>query len=97
MLTVEERIVGIADCRYVHQVIGNAPLLTEEGFLREHRIDLVVHGHDMWNSDRLRRFYAEPRRLGTLRLVPYTARISTTEILARIEERFISTPSGREA
>jgi cytidyltransferase-like protein len=87
VLTMEERITAIAGCRYVHEVIPDAPLVIGPEFLREQRIDLVVHGDDMWHSDALQEFYAEPQRLGILRLVPYTAGISTSDIIARIEGR----------
>lgn len=97
VLTMEERMAVIVGCRYVHQVIPDAPLVIQQEFLREHRINLVVHGDDMWDSDDLRKFYAEPRRLGILRLVPYTPGISTTEIIARIEDRVTIVPSAREA
>jgi glycerol-3-phosphate cytidylyltransferase len=92
VLTMDERMTVIAGCRYVHQVIPDAPLIIDQEFLRKHRIDLVVHGDDMQNSDVLQTFYAEPQRLGILRMVPYTAGISTSEIIARIEERFSSIP-----
>ena len=84
---MDERIAVIASYRYVHQIIPEAPLVIQQEFLREHRIGLVVHGDDMRNSDTLQTFYAEPQRLGILRLVPYTARISTIDIIARIEDR----------
>lgn len=97
VLTMDERIAVIASCRYVHQVIPDAPLILGPEFLREHRIDLVVHGDDMRDSQTLQGFYAEPLRLGILRLVPYTGGISTTEIIARIENRVTSVRSAREA
>jgi cytidyltransferase-like protein len=87
VLTMEERIAVIASCRYVQEVIPDAPLVVGRDYLREHRIDLVVHGDDMWHSDALQRFYAEPQQLGILRLVPYTTGISTSDIIARIENR----------
>jgi glycerol-3-phosphate cytidylyltransferase len=88
VLTMDERIVVIASCRYVHEVVPDAPLVLRQDFLREHQIDLVVHGDDMWGSNALREFYAEPHQLGILRLVPYTAGISSSDIIARMEERF---------
>lgn len=96
LLTMQERIAVIACCRYVHEVIPDAPLVIGREYLREHRINLVVHGDDMWHSDALQKFYAEPQRLGILRLVPYTAGISTSDIIARIENR-ISPDSANSA
>jgi glycerol-3-phosphate cytidylyltransferase len=100
VLTMQERIAVISCCRYVHEVIPDAPLVIGRKYLQEHRIDLVVHGDDMWHSDALQKFYAEPQRLGILRLVPYTAGISTSDIIARIENRVSAVanlPDGHRA
>jgi cytidyltransferase-like protein len=87
ILSMQERIAVIESCRYVHEVIPDAPLVIDRDYLEEHKIDLVVHGDDLHSSDVLGPFYAEPDRLGILRLVPYTEGISTSEIIARIADR----------
>ena len=87
ILSMPERIAVIESCRYVDEVIPDAPLVIDGNYLEEHDIDLVVHGDDLRSSDVLKRMYAVPDRLGILRLVPYTDGISTSDIIARIADR----------
>ena len=84
ILTMRERVDTVSSCRYVDEVISDAPLVVDLKWLNKHRIDLVVHGDDF--SEHMKQLcYKVPIDLGILRLVSYTARISTTEIIQRIE------------
>ena len=84
ILTMRERVDAVSSCRYVDEVISEAPLVVDLKWLNKHRIDLVVHGDDF--SEHMKQLcYKVPIDLGILRLVSYTARISTTEIIQRIE------------
>ena len=84
ILTMRERVDTVSSCRYVDEVISDAPLVVDLKWLNTHRIDLVVHGDDF--SEHMKQLcYKVPIDLGILRLVSYTARISTTEIIQRIE------------
>lgn len=86
IMTLEERRRTVAACRYVDEVIPDAPLAVTSEWLERHRIDLVVHGDD-FDQEQLTRYYAVPQRLGILRLVPATPGISTTRLLRRVEDR----------
>ncbi len=83
IMTMDERLRVVAACRYVDEVLPNAPLEVTAEWLEEHGIDLVVHGSD-FDESALQHFYEVPSRLGILRVVPYTGGISTTEIIERI-------------
>ena len=84
ILTMRERVDTVSSCRYVDEVISDAPLVVDLKWLKTHRIDLVVHGDDF--SEHMKQLcYKVPIDLGILRLVSYTSRISTTEIIQRIE------------
>jgi cytidyltransferase-like protein len=85
VLTMDERIAVVEACRYVDEVIADAPLTVDGSWLDLHRIDLVVHGDDL-DDALLTRMYAVPQELGKLRLVPYTPGVSTSEIIRRITE-----------
>ena len=80
---MEERVKAVGGCRYVDQVIPNAPLVVDRAWIDRHRIDLVVHADD-FDEDELDRLYRAPREMGIFRTVPYTHGISTTEIIERI-------------
>ena len=83
ILTMEERVKAVGGCRYVDQVIPNAPLVVDRAWIGRHRIDLVVHADDL-DEDELDRLYRAQREMRIFRTVPYTRGISTTEIIERI-------------
>ena len=86
ILTMEERIRSVQNCRYVDEVIPDPPLVITDEFLIEHRIDVVCHGDD-YSSEEMREFYSVPIAMGIFQSIPYTAGISTTEIISRIRSR----------
>ncbi len=86
ILTMEERAACVAGCRYVDEVLPNAPWITDRGWIAKHNINLVVHGSD-YSQESLNKTHAFAIEIGILRTVPYTDGISTTEIIRRILER----------
>ena len=84
ILTMHERVMAVRGCRYVDEVIPDAPLVVDRAWIELHRIDLVVHADDL-DEDELDRLYRAPREMGIFRTVPYTHGISTTEIIERIK------------
>lgn len=86
ILTMEERVNSVAACRFVDEVLPNAPFIIDRSYIDEHNIEIVVRGDDM-PQDRLEYFYKVPMDMGIFRTVPYTEGISTTEIIRRIMER----------
>jgi cytidyltransferase-like protein len=87
VLTMEERVACVAGCRYVDEVIPNAPFTIDRAWIEKHDIHLVVHGND-FGQEQLESYYKVPQEMGILRTVPYTEGISTSEIILRIKERF---------
>ena len=83
ILTMEERVACVAACRYVDEVLPNAPWITDRDWIEKHNINLVVHGSDYSQED-LSGTHAVPIKMGIFRTVPYTPGISTTEIIRRI-------------
>jgi cytidyltransferase-like protein len=86
VLTMAERIAVIAACRYVDRVVPNAPTRPTPEFLRELGVDIVCHGDD-YTPDQVRDYYGAILATHKLVLVPYTASISTSTIVARIRSR----------
>ena len=85
ILTMEERVACVAGCRYVDEVLPNAPWVTDHGWIAKHNINLVVHGSDYSQED-LNKTHAVAIEMGILRVVPYTRGISTTEIIHRCKQ-----------
>lgn len=85
-LSMEERRIAIEACRYVDEVIVNTPIGINEKWIKEHQIDLVIHGDDFTEANK-NAHYAVPIKLGMFKTVPYTKGISTTGIIERIRSR----------
>ena len=83
ILTMEERINSVAGCRYVDEVVPNAPLTVDRSWIDLHDIHLVAHGDDS-TKEQLEYMYNVPIGMGIFRTVPYAVGISTTEIIRRI-------------
>jgi glycerol-3-phosphate cytidylyltransferase len=86
IMTMDERVRVVEGCRYVDEVIPDAPVDPGEDWIERHRIDLVVHGDD-FDPAALESFYGNAQRLGIFRTIPYTPGISTSTILERLAKR----------
>jgi cytidyltransferase-like protein len=86
VMTMAERIQVIAACRFVDEVIPDAPLSVTREWIEEHELDLVVHGDDL-DEDSLGMMYGIPRDMGILTLVPYANGVSSTAIIERVRRR----------
>ncbi len=83
IMTMEERVASVEGCRYVDEVVANAPLEIDREWIEKHNIDLVMHGDD-FSSELEELCYKVPIEMGIYRTIGYTPGISTTEIKARI-------------
>ncbi|WP_433730458.1 adenylyltransferase/cytidyltransferase family protein [Actinoplanes sp. CA-051413] len=86
IMTLAERVAVIAACRYVDEVVPAAPFRVTLEFLDEHGIALVVHGDDI-TPEAIDEVYGPVAAAGRLRLVHYTAGVSTTDLIARVQRR----------
>ncbi len=86
LLSLDERVKVVQGCRYVDEVLPNAPLEATEEWITKHNIDIVVHGDD-FDQSKINKFFSYPYKKGMLRIVPYTSGISTSELIARIKTR----------
>ncbi len=86
ILTTEERCAAIGACRYVDEVVPNAPVAVTAKFLDEQHIDMVAHGDD-FDQEKMRKYYGAAIDRGILLVVPYTQGISTSDIIRRILSR----------
>jgi len=82
IFSMEERIASVVGCKYVDDVVPNAPLTITREWIEQHEINLVVHGDD-FPEELFKRFYEIPIEMGIFRTVTYTRGISTSEIITR--------------
>ena len=84
ILLQEERIKVMSGCKYVDEIIANAPLAITKNFIEHHNIDLIVHGDD-FKKEQLHTYFADAMAINIMRITPYTPGISTTQIIERIK------------
>ena len=84
--TMDERVGVVSACRYVDDVLPDAPLRVTQEFMEEHAIDFVIHGTGAQELER-QAMYDIPIGLGRYTEVPRTGGISTTEVIDRIASR----------
>jgi cytidyltransferase-like protein len=80
--SMEDRVAIAEACKYVDEVIPDAPLRLTEEFIENFRIEVVLHGDDM--SEFFKDCYSVPLKLGIMRLLPYYSGISTTRIIEMV-------------
>jgi glycerol-3-phosphate cytidylyltransferase-like family protein len=85
-MNLTERVAVIEECRYVDEVIPDAPDRLTSDFLREHGIALVVHGDDL-DAFAAAGVYGPAVETGRFHLVPRSGAISTTDLIARVLTR----------
>ena len=81
----EQRYQIVRACKYVDEVIEDAPLIVTKDFMTEHEIDLVIHGDDC--GDHFGIQHGDPIKVGKMKYLPYTKGISTSMIIDRIINR----------
>lgn len=83
IMTLAERVAVIEACRYVDEVVADAPFQVDEEFLAEHEIAVVVHGDDL-SPEGAEAVYGPALAAGRLAYVPRTTGISTTDLIRRV-------------
>lgn len=83
IMTLAERVAVIEACRYVDEVIPDAPFRLTQDFLDEHAITSVVHGDDL-TPEGAEDIYGPAVAAGRLVHVARTGGISTTQLIQRV-------------
>ena len=84
IIELDNRLIMIENTKIVDKVIRDSPLIIDEAFIKEHNIDIVVHGDDSKQED----FFKIPIELGIMRYVSYTSGISTTQIIDKVRKNY---------
>ena len=86
IMTMEERLAVVAACRWVDRVLPDSPPRCDVAELDRMGADFAVHGDDITEQE-LERSFPGLMAAGRMKLVPYTATISSRQIVARIADR----------
>ncbi|MEI2779424.1 MAG: adenylyltransferase/cytidyltransferase family protein [Tetrasphaera sp.] len=83
VMNLAERVAVIAACRYVDEVIADAPFQIDEEFLARYEIATVVHGDDR-SPEAAQAVYGAAIKAARFRYIPRTSTISTSALIQRV-------------
>lgn len=83
-MTDEERYEAVRHCKWVDQVIPNAPWIVTQEFLDTHEIDYVAHDAEPYQSTESGDVYAFVKAQGRFLPTQRTEGISTSDLITRI-------------
>ncbi|EPB89151.1 ethanolamine-phosphate cytidylyltransferase [Mucor circinelloides 1006PhL] len=81
---VDDRYAAVAACKWVDEVVPNAPYNTTVECLKEHNIDFCVHGDDITTMADGTDCYQAVKDAGLYRECKRTEGVSTTELVGRM-------------
>lgn len=84
VMNEEERYKAVRACKWVDEVVENAPFITSLEVLKKHNVDYCVHGDDIITSADGTDCYQEVKDAGIFRTVPRTQGVSTTDLVGRM-------------
>ncbi|XP_043275045.1 choline-phosphate cytidylyltransferase B-like [Venturia canescens] len=84
VLNDEERYDAVRHCRYVDEVVRDAPWELDDEFIEKHKIDFVAHDDIPYINDEGVDVYAWIKDRGMFVVTQRTEGVSTSDIVARI-------------
>eukprot|EP00010_Vexillifera_abyssalis_P002500 CAMPEP_0201551514 /NCGR_PEP_ID=MMETSP0173_2-20130828/7677_1 /ASSEMBLY_ACC=CAM_ASM_000268 /TAXON_ID=218659 /ORGANISM="Vexillifera sp., Strain DIVA3 564/2" /LENGTH=398 /DNA_ID=CAMNT_0047961793 /DNA_START=15 /DNA_END=1211 /DNA_ORIENTATION=- len=80
----EERRIMVESCKWVDEVVENAPYETQLNVLKQHNITFAVHGEDISTNAQGQDSFHEVKKAGMFRYIKRTQGVSTTDIVSRL-------------
>ncbi|UYV83669.1 K02A2.6-like [Cordylochernes scorpioides] len=84
VMNADERYVGVSHCRYVDEVVRDAPWEIDDEFLEYHKIDFVAHDELPYTTGAEHDVYAHIKARDMFLATERTEGISTSDLVARI-------------
>lgn len=79
-----ERYEGVKHCRYVDEIVRDAPWEVDEAYLTKHKIDFIAHDDIPYGTEDCNDIYAPWKAKGMFVATERTEGVSTSDIVARI-------------
>ncbi|XP_053668903.1 choline-phosphate cytidylyltransferase B-like [Anopheles marshallii] len=80
----EERYEAVRHCRYVDEIVRDAPWELDDEFIETNKIDFVAHDEIPYSTDDCNDVYAKIKAKGMFVATERTEGVSTSDIVARI-------------
>ena len=80
----KERYAAVRACKWVDEIVEDAPYVTELASLDEYNIDFCVHGEDITTDENGRDCYSDVKEAGRFQLIKRTDGVSTTDLVGRM-------------
>jgi choline-phosphate cytidylyltransferase len=87
VLNESERAESVRHCRWVDQVIQDAPWIITQEFLDTHRIDFVAHDAIPYHDGDIPDVYAYVKSTGKFLETHRTSGVSTSGLIARVLDK----------
>lgn len=84
VMTYNERMESMRQCKWVDEVMGDAPWKIEEDFIKMNNIDYVAHDADPYPAHGVSDLYEVPKRMGIFLPTQRTPAVSTSLLIQRI-------------
>lgn len=84
VMSMDERAESLRHCRWVDEVITDAPWTITKKFLTDNRIDYVAHDNDVYPGEDKEDVYKEVKKMGIFVATERTEGISTSQLITRI-------------
>lgn len=84
VLKDQERYDAVRHCRYVDEVLRDAPWFLNDDFLNKHKIDFVAHDNLPYPCGDVEDMYAPIKERGMFVATQRTEGVSTSDVVARI-------------
>jgi len=85
----EDRYCLVENIKWVDEIVKSAPLIMTEEYLNKYKIDIVVHGFSNPNDSlKQNEFFKIPIKLNKFLEIPYYSKISTTDIISKIHNKY---------
>ncbi|XP_018330584.1 choline-phosphate cytidylyltransferase B isoform X2 [Agrilus planipennis] len=84
VMTEDERYEAVRHCRYVDEIVKDAPWELDESFVEKHKIDFIAHDDIPYDTENCNDIYAPWKAKGMFVATQRTEGVSTSDIVARI-------------